>query len=124
MNTNWKKQITENYEEISKYNYLGIRGTCQDEDYKIGDYARNSYDWDAENDCSSNDQLEGTSTIQIDNTWLEGIDDLINRIENSITDVDCYHGQQIVVLGGNYCSQGTDEGEIIIRGAKVLAIIK
>ena len=124
MNANWQEQITENYAEIKKYNYLGIRGTCQDEDYKIGDYARNSYDWDAENDCSSDEQLDGTSTIQIDTAWLDDADDLISRIEDSIADVDCYHGHQVVLLGGDYGTPGTDGGEVVIGNARVMAILK
>lgn len=124
MTANWKNEIEENYKEISKYNYLGIRGTCQDENYKIGDYARNSLDWDAENDCSSENALDGTSTIAIDNSWLEDADDLITRIEDRIIDLACYHGHQVVLLGGNRGTDGTDDGEIVIGNAKVLAIIK
>jgi hypothetical protein len=122
---NWKNQVTNNYEEISKYNVLGLRSACPDEKYTVGDYARNSYDWDMENDCSSDEELNGTSAIMLDNSWLEGAGDLIERIEESISDVAPYHGgKHIVLLGGWSESQGTDPGERVIENAKVLAVIK
>jgi hypothetical protein len=122
---NWKNQVTENYETISKYNVLGLRSACPDEKYSIGDTARNSYDWDMENDCSSDDELNGASAIAIDNSWLEGADDLIERIENAIDDAKSYHGgKHIVLLGGWSSDYGTDSGERVIANAKVLAVIK
>ena len=122
---NWKNQVTENYETISKYSVIGLRSACSDEKYNVGDTARNSYDWDMENDCSSDDELNGTSAIVIDNSWLEGADDLIERIENTIDDVKSYHGgKHIVLLGGWRESQVTDDGERVIENAVVLAVIK
>ena len=120
----WKNEVTNNYKEISKYNVLGLRGTRPDENYKTGDTARNSYDWDAENDCSSDEELNGTCSVSIDISWLEGADDLIERIENTLEDVEQYHGKNIVLLGGWHWSRGTDGGELVIENAKVLAIIK
>ena len=122
---NWKNQVAENYETISTYNVIDLRSACADEQYEVGDTARNSYDWDAENDCSSDDELNGTSAVMIDNSWLEGADDLIARIEETIPDMKSYHGgKHIVLLGGWSESQGTDDGERVIENAKVLAIIK
>jgi hypothetical protein len=122
---NWKNQVAENYKEISGYSVLGLRGICPDEHYEIGDYARNSYDWDAENDCSSSEELNGTSTVAIDVSWLDDAADLIERIENTIDDVAPYNGgEHIVLLGGRNSSHGTDGGEQVIVNAKVLAIIK
>lgn len=122
---NWKNQVTGNYEEISKFNVLGLRSICPDEKYQVGDYARNSYDWDFEYDRSSDEELNGTSAIMLDNSWLEDANDLIARIEESIPGMNSYHGgEHIVLLGGWRESQGTDEGERVIVNAKVLAIIK
>ena len=121
---NWKNEVTNSYEEISKYNVLGLRGTRPDENYKVGDSARNSYDWDAENDCSTDEELNGTCSVSIDVSWLEGAEDLIKRIENTLEDVEQYHGKNVVLLGGWSGSLGTDGGELVIENAKVLAIIK
>lgn len=124
MNTNWKNQVTENYEEIAKYNVLGLRAIRPDEKYQVGDYARNSYDWDAENDCSSEEELNGTCSISFDVSWLEGAADLINRIEETISEVRKYYGDGIVLLGGWASSDGTDSGEQVIENAKVLAVLE
>ena len=35
----------------SSYEIFGIRHIASDESYKVGDYARNSYDWDIEMMC-------------------------------------------------------------------------
>ena len=49
----------------SSYDSFGIRRTCADEDYKVGDIARNSFYWDVENDLSSYqtepEEMDGTS---------------------------------------------------------------
>jgi len=33
--------------------YIGIRSLTPDEQYSVGDYARQSYEWDADSDCSA-----------------------------------------------------------------------
>ena len=117
--------IADNYTTIAKYTVLGLRSLCPDEQYKIGDLARNSYDWDAENDCSSDEELDGTSVILLDNSWLEGPEDLIERINDMLpTMKQYYRGKHIVLLGGWRGAHGTDEGEGVIVNAKVLAVLK
>jgi hypothetical protein len=121
----WKNEIKENYAEISKYNYLGIRATCEDEDYKVGDICRNSLDWDYEDDCSSENELPGACAIIINNYWIEDADDLINRIDTALSTLqETYTGKQIILIGGNNGQIGDDDGEIVIGNAMTLAIIK
>lgn len=125
MKKDWKKAIESNYEEISKYNYLGLRATRPDEKYKVGDYARNSYDWDFQNDCSSDTELDGTCTVSVDNSFLSDAADLIMRIESTLPGVEQYYYKgHIVLLGGHSESKGDDDGESVIQNARVLAIIK
>lgn len=119
----WKKFVTENYEEISKYPCLGLRGLQADEQYKIGDTSRNSYDWDFENDCSSEDELNGTCAVQINTMFVADCEDLISEIEETISFAEDY-SERIVLLGGYSETQGDDGSERIIENAKVLAIIK
>jgi hypothetical protein len=122
---NWKNQVAAKYSEISQYNYLGLRSICEDENYTVGNTARNSLDWDAENDCSSSEELSGTSAIFLNASWLEDAEDLITRIENTLPEMSQYNGgRHIVLLGGWGASQGTDEGERVIVSAEVLAIVK
>lgn len=117
-------EIKKNYETIKAHNHIGLRGTQEDENYQVGDTTRNSLDWDTENDCSSSDELDGTSSVWVDNNQIEDADDLIERIEDAIEKVEAYAGKQIILIGGDCGDNGEDQDEIIIRDAVVLAIIK
>ena len=117
-------EIKNNYETIKAYNVIGLRGTQNDEDYQVGDTTRNSRDWDFENDCSSSDELDGTSAVYVDNNWIEDADDLIKRIEDVMDKVEAYDGKQIILIGGQVSEHGDDQDEIIIQDATVLAIMK
>ena len=120
---NWKKEVLTKYSEISNCN-IGLRSLADDENYNIGDYARKSLDWDAENDCSSDSELNGTCAIAVNDMWLDGPEDLIARIEETVPEMETYYrGKRIVLLCGTDYEQGTDPGEHIIINAKVLAII-
>lgn len=120
----WREQIAQHYDDIESHNCLGIRATCEDENYQVGDCARNSLDWDFENDCPSENELNGTCAIEVDNYWLDGPDDLISRIEASMELAERYHGKQVVLLGGQEATRGEDVGESIIQNAQVLVIIQ
>lgn len=122
---NWKNQVTEQFEKI-KYLSLGLRGLQPDEQYEIGDIARNSHDWDLENDCSSEDELNGTCTILVNTMWVDTAEELIEEIEDTIESIEDngYGDGRIVLLGGRNDTQGYDPAERIISNAKVLAIIK
>lgn len=117
----WRTYITQQIDDI-KYLSLGLRATRPDEHYRIGDRARNSYDWDYEADCSSDDELDGTCAVEID--WVDTADELIAEIERTLQTVEQYHGVHVVLLGGDNSSYGTDPGEIVISNARVLAIIR
>jgi len=121
-NTNWKDEIKNNYGDIVGYRALGLRALRDDENYNIGDLTRNSLDWDCENDCSSDEELDGTCAVGINVMWIEDADDLIDEVEETISSAEDY-GKRIVLVGGDGESQGTDPGERIIRNARVLAII-
>ena len=92
-----QQTITNNFENIKQYDALGVRGLQNDEKYRVGDYARNSRDWDMENDTSSNIELSGTSAIRIDHDF-ETADDLIASINNA--GVTQYGNGRYVLLGG------------------------
>lgn len=87
---------------------------------KIGDQLENSYDWmDGE---STDTELDGTCAVGI--SWTFD-DELTSKIEKALSIVDQYHWQnQVVLVGGEFSDYGNDEIEIIIRNAKVLAIIE
>ena len=116
-------EIVKNFEEIRTQNYLGIRSLCPDENYSVGDYTRNSKDWDFENDCESEDELPGISTIEI--MMSETPEKLINDIENKIEILNDYNGgERIVLIGSLNKSYGDDPKEAVLENGIVLAILK
>ena len=116
-------EIAKNFEEIRKVNYLGIRSLCQDEKYDIGDYTRNSKDWNFENDCESENELPGISTIEI--IMSETPEEIINDIENKIEIMNDYNaGRRIVLIGSLNKYYGDDQHEAVLERGIVLAIIK
>ncbi len=117
----WVKTIREN-----KFSSYGIRWIAEDESYNIGDIARNSYEWDIENDISTYEtdepvELDGTCAIElvIDRTFDED-DEIAEVIEEVMKNHNGYWGTP-VLLGSDHCEYGNDDGEIIMEDAKVIA---
>lgn len=116
-----------------KYKVFGIRVCNADENYKVGDEARESYDWDYEIDCSTyettKETLGGTcaTSILIDN--YSDDEEIKEALNDAIERAKMYGGfneyTQTVLLGChrncNY-THGNDEKEIIIEQADVLYI--
>lgn len=72
----------------SSYEIFGIRHIASDESYKVGDCARNSYDWDIENDVSSYEtdsrELDGTSAYFTDIDTLDDEEEIEKKIAHCI----------------------------------------
>lgn len=107
---------------------LGIRTTTDDENYSVDDTCRYSYEWDYENDCSTYYtenpiKLNGTCAVEVILENLEEMSD--EEIMEQLRKVSCnYVGEQVILIGGHYAEYGSDESEIIIEGAEVLAVIE
>ncbi|MGC4375940.1 hypothetical protein WD019_15110 [Fictibacillus sp. Mic-4] len=127
-----------NYRELAKqiiennYFVVGVRGTYEDEQYKIGDVCRESYDWDFENDCSTyyttGETANGTCATHVDTQYFETedeISELAQRIEKTIKQNAYYgEGQQVIIAGNQTNNDGAfDPGEIRIVDARVIAIV-
>ena len=117
----WVKTIREN-----KFSSYGIRWIAEDESYNIGDIARNSYEWDIENDISTYEtdepvELDGTCAIElvIDRTFDED-GEIAEAIEEVLKNRNGYCGTP-VLLGSDRYEYGNDNGEIIMEDAKVIA---
>lgn len=114
------KKITE-----ENYKWIGIRHLADDENYTVGDFCRNSYDWDYENDCSSYDtenpeEFPGTCAYNtgIDSAWDDD-DEIEEKILKAISGSSCYSGK-IAVIAGNRAEYGNDPEEIVIKNAEVI----
>lgn len=109
----------------SDYDVIGIRHITSDESYKVGDYARNSYDWDIENDVSSYEtdpkELDGTSAYFTDIDTLDDEEEVEKKLLIALEESKVYSGAAIL-LGGDRYDWGNDDNEIIIEDAEVLYI--
>ena len=112
---------------------IGIRGLCEDEEYKVGDTARESYEWDFENDCSTyvTDGEEGlktggTSCLMIGND-MDDVEELAANIEKSFDDIKDYGypGKGFALLVSKHPNNdgAFDPGETRLEDAEVIAIM-
>lgn len=119
--------------EILEKNYavVGVRSLCEDEHYEVGDYCRESYEWDLEHDCSTYDlygeegmKAGGTCATYIETNYFETDDwerELAKRIEEAIEYNKGYGGEQVIIAGDGDCSIGNfDPDEVRIVNARVI----
>ena len=112
--------------KLKGYSFLGIRTLTDDENYKVGDTCRNSYDWDYENDTSSFNtdpiELPGTCSVLV---LFDDLDEMTDEeIISKLNKISCnYVGEQAILIGGNAAEYGADENEIIIEDAEVIMIL-
>ncbi len=99
--------------------YLGVRVCRVGESYKIGDKARRSYDWSADD---GETLLPGTSTISLGSYHYDTPQELTARIRDAIAGHD-YGKGDVVIIAGNDEIQGEDAGESIIISGVVIGIL-
>ena len=120
---------------IFEEGYLyGVRALTPDQNYKIGDVVRDSFDWDTENDRStyeSEDQirLDGASTIGITDgagSLLDMLYDGPREAEAGLNDamarIKAYVGDRYVLVRSKGGYGGEDNGELILSSPEVVAI--
>ncbi len=112
---------------LDAYNYIGVRTPTPDENYAVGDTARESYDWDFENDQSTYETdgrtLGGTSAVDIVRYRFQDSPEEVEAALLSALDASKnYVGDRKVIIGGERQRYGDDPGETIIENAKVLAV--
>lgn len=119
--------------EILEKNYavVGVRSLREDEHYEVGDYCRESYEWDLEHDCSTYDlygeegeKAGGTCATYIESNYFETDDwerELAERIEEAIEYNRSYDGEQVIIAGDGDCTDGSfDPREVRIVNARVI----
>lgn len=128
MNT-YDLDMLKNILDEEDFSVYGIR---VDEEivYSAGDTCYNSRQWlqDRPEDleeteleynkglgCWDCGELSGTCALRV-----KSVEDLEEMIERS----KMYYGKHVTLIGGQYFEYGADEGEVIIRDAEVLAVIK
>lgn len=121
-----KYNLSEITEKIEGYNVAAIRHCCKDENYEVGDFCRNSYEWDEENEISSyytsKEEMDGTCGYDV--SALVDCDDVETAkkiLDDAIEASSIYEGNDIVLIGGYSYEYGNDDNEIIIEDAEVIA---
>ncbi|MEK0286577.1 hypothetical protein [Caldifermentibacillus hisashii] len=119
--------------EILENNYLaGVRALADDEEYKVGDYCRDSYEWDLENDCSTyhttGEIANGTCATMIETEYFKTDDwetELAENIKKAVeANKERYGDKQVIVVSKQVNNDGMfDPGEIRLVNAKVIAVL-
>lgn len=126
-----------NYIEIAKeiieegIDFVGVRSLCDDEQYKIGDECRESYEWNFEHDCSTYDldgvdgtKAGGTCATQI-KVETDNVAELAKHIEAVVKENSGYLGNRQAIIAGHGANNDhtLDPNEIRLTDAYVLAVL-
>lgn len=114
---------------------FGVRSLDDDEDYKVGDRVRDSYEWDFEADCSAYDLDENAESAGYTCTtgfaeFLDGTDSLEDwaaAIKDTIEYNSQYGGTQVLVLGreaDDTIAINNDDREVDLANPTVIAIVE
>ena len=114
--------------ESGEYRYYGLRGATPENIEQMGrGYLDCSFDFDHENGVPSEDYLNGTCALEIN----EGLPPSTIKLmyKNALNMYCAAHGTDTVLLVAGHDSEwGEDDDEIIIRngqrGADVIAIVE
>lgn len=116
------KEIREAIEN-SDVEFFAVRAT--DDDMKVGDICRASRDWDYEHDQPSDEFLDGACGTGFRYNW--GASELKNEsaIKKAIDyNVANYTAEHLYIIAGDEATCGDDAGEVIIKDAVVLCVIR
>ena len=111
-----------NYQE-NGYKSFAVRG--DNVDINVGEKLDCSYDWDYENDCCSEEKLNGTCGIAFGYLYFDGEEEDLETVENAINyckENYCYKNFEIIA--GTDEEYGADEKEIVIKNAICIYNIK
>lgn len=115
--------------------YLAVRATRPDEQYKVDEECRESYEWDLEHDVSSYFTTRetaggtcglGVNTYGKDNVGYCSVEELTQRVAQRVEEVRAYGGERIILIAGRNLNTDyqMDDGEVRIIGAWVQAVIE
>lgn len=113
-------------DDYPEHEVYGLRVMPVRHSAKVGDTLQASYRWD--DGRKTHERLDGTSAIRVG--WDgELSDEQLARVLYNLgvpgyarPGNGGYHGDQIALIGGDSAGEGADEGEVVIRDAKVVAV--
>lgn len=99
--------------------YFGVRG--DNKEFEIGTLLDNSYGWDYENDCQSEEKLNGTCATKFDYLWFDGEEEDVETITKALEyHKKTYQYKYTTIIGGDEQEYGADENETLISNAQVI----
>lgn len=106
------KSLLDRISEESEYSYIGVR--TQEEPFTLGDIDHVSSVWD--NGEESGEYLDGISCTNANSPAI--------RMHCGDHGSSFYYGKHLAILGSNDVTYGEDVGELIMKDARVIYIIK
>ena len=114
---------------------FGVRSLDEDEEYKVGDRVRDSYEWDFEADCSVYDLDENAESAGYTCTTgfaefldeTDSLEDWASAIKDTIEYNSQYSGTQVLVLGreaDDTIAINNDDREVGLVNPTVIAIVE
>jgi polygalacturonase len=103
--------------------FYGLRADARA--FEVGDSVPTSYVWDFANDCSSNVLADGASTIGISFAGeldAEDVEDA-EKVQAALDKASRYGGTVYLVAGRHAGYGDADDGEVLIDGAVVVAVL-
>ena len=105
--------IAEELRQNGEFEYYGIR--TQEEAFELGEIDHLSHVWNDGDDTG--EELDGISCTAIASR-------AVSMHGDGTSTMGTYYGEHIAIIAGNDIEYGEDEGEIIIKDATVVKIIK
>ncbi len=107
------KELAETY--LSEYGFVGIR--TQEQPFELGDINHLSVVW--EDGEETEEELDGISVTDIRSKYVA------MHADNKKDGLDgFYYGDHVAIIAGYSAEGGGDEGELIIKDAVVVEILK
>ena len=97
------KKIAEEMDLSWEYTYIGVR--VQEQEFELGEIDHVSHIWDNNDDTGV--ELDGICACKLDRLGANN-----------------YFGDHVAIICGDEAEYGEDDGELIIRDPKVVAIIR
>ena len=105
--------------ESLSYSVFGFRAVEEKYQLNIGEDVPCSFDWDFENDCSSDNELVGASAVYIcDYPDIDDINEALKKME-----IYNQKGTKLMLIAGDNAGHGDDLGEVLISNAVVVCTL-
>lgn len=109
-------------EYLKKYKYVGIR--TQEEPFALGEIAHESSVW--KNGVETGKSVGGISATSVRSEAIVAHSDIKKEYAKTrkYKNVGYYYGNNVAIVVSNDAKRGYDAGEMVMRGARVVKILR